>query len=286
MARKTGLGKGLDALIPGGEDTPLRDGVLNIRIDQIIANPRQPRTHMDSEELNDLAASIREHGVIQPLIVMPGPEADQYTLIAGERRWRASSLAGLESIPVIIRHVSEQQQLELALIENVQRADLSPLETAEAYHQLTEEFGLSHEEVAQRVGKSRVSVTNTLRLLKLPEVIQATLAEGKITEGHARAILSLPSTQAQLAVLQAILTHDLNVRQTEELVRKYSGQRPTQTPLPTQPPEIKELEERLRDHLGTKIKLNHGKEGGGSLTIYYYSDEELDHLVTQILREE
>jgi ParB family chromosome partitioning protein len=201
--------------------------------------------------------------------------------VAGERRLRAARLAGLDAVPVVIRQVTPQEQLELALVENLQSADLSPLETAEAYHELVEEFHLSHEEIALRVGKSRVSVTNTLRLLKLPEAIKTALYEGKLSEGHARALLTLPSISAQLAALQTVLDQDLNVRQTEELVRRYSGQRLEPAVKPQPSAEINAIEERLRTSLGTRVELRHGKKGG-SLVIHYYSDEELDHLVHRL----
>lgn len=282
-ARRTGLGKGLDALIPGS-DMPSGDGVTYLRLDQIIPNPYQPRASMDPQQLQDLATSIREHGVIQPLIVTNTAQPNTYQLIAGERRWQASRLAGLESVPVIVRAASEQQQLELALIENVQRSDLLPLETAEAYRQLSTDFNLTHEEIASRVGKSRSTVTNTLRLLDLPEAVRQALASGRISEGHGRALLALQSSQAQLAVLQTVVVNDLNVRQTEELVRKMSGERPPHKAKPGLAPEIKAIEERLRDHLGTRVNLNHGAKGG-SVVIHYYSDEELDTLINRILGE-
>ena len=197
----------------------------------------------------------------------------------------AARQAGLEAVPVILREASDQQRLELALVENVQRADLSPLETAEAYRQLAEDFHLSHEEIAARVAKSRVSVTNTLRLLKLPDIVQKTLAEGRISEGHARALLSLATPQAQAAALQTILLHDLNVRQTEALVRRLSGERPPQREKPTPLAEITALEDRLQASLGTRVRLTH-RQKGGTLTIHYYSDEELDALVARLIGEE
>ena len=258
MARKSGLGKGLDALIPGGQQVALEGNVIEIPIENINANPMQPRQIMDEEHLADLANSIREHGILQPLIVTRDARTEGYTLIAGERRLRAAKLAGLESVPALVRLASDQQRLELALIENVQRADLGPLETAEAYQRLNDEFGLSQEEIAGRVGKSRVAVSNTIRLLKLPEVARQALAAGKISEGHARALLQLPTPQAQLAILQTVLEGDLNVRQTEELARKYTGERPPHPPASEPLPEIKALEERLRDHLGTRVSLHHG----------------------------
>ncbi len=286
MAHKGGLGKGLDALIPGEvTDQPNTNaGVAFVQIDLISPNPLQPRSLMHSEELEDLSNSIREHGVLQPLVVTFDPLTGLYTLIAGERRLRASKLAGLDRVPVIVREVTNQERLELALIENVQRSDLSPLETAEAYRELAEDFHLSHEEISTRVGKSRVSVTNTLRLLKLPDGVLKALAENQITEGHARALLALPNPQGQNAACQTIIAHEMNVRQAEELVHKLMGKKPEPAPEKVTPPEVKEVEERLREKLGTRVTLQHGKKGG-SLTIHYYSDEELDSLLRQLLGE-
>ena len=282
MARKGGLGKGLDALIPGDFSAPQVESDNFVPINSIIPNPRQPREIMDEDNLNDLANSIREHGILQPLIVTREPMSDAHVLIAGERRLRAAKLAGLESVPVIIRSASEQERLELALIENVQRADLSPLETAEAYRKLADEFNLSHEEIATRVGKGRVAVTNTMRLLKLPEQAKKALAEGKISEGHGRALLGLPTTQAQLAALQTILKNELNVRQTEELIRKLGGQKPPAMPAKPVDPGVKEIEERLCERLGTRVTLKHGQKGG-TVTIHYYSEEELSGLLDRLI---
>ncbi len=284
MPPKSGLGRGLGALIPGEEEErPLAGGnVLMVEVDAIAPNPRQPRSHLAPEELAELTASIREHGVLQPLIVTPAETEGRYVLIAGERRLEAARLAGLTSVPVIVREATDQQRLELAIIENVQRADLSPLEEAEAYRQLAEDFHLSHEEIAARVGKSRVTITNTLRLLKLPDVVKNALIEGKISEGHARALLALPTPEAQSAALRTILAQELNVRQTEELVRKLNGERPPQKLPPPPPPEIAELEERLRARTGWKVVLRAGRKGG-TLTIHYYSNEELDALLNRLL---
>lgn len=288
MARKSGLGKGLEALIPteqiprAEEGIAASPGILYVPVRQVIPNPHQPRTHIDPDELADLASSIREHGVLQPLLVTRGNQLDQYILIAGERRLLASRQAGLEQVPVILREVSEQQRVELALIENLQRADLSPLETAEAYRQLAEDYGLSHETIAERVGKSRTSVTNTLRLLKLPIEIRQALAEGVISEGHARALLGLPTSQAQIAALQTIRKKDLNVRQTEALVQLLIGQKPPAPPKSAKPPELAEIETRLRQSLGTKVSLQPSRNGG-TLIIHYYSNEELTALVEHLL---
>lgn len=292
MTRRSGLGKGLDALIPGGDFQPEKPsaqgdsgGVMLIPLERIQPNPRQPRVNFHPQELAELAESIRQHGVIQPLLVTQASDGQSYTLIAGERRLLAARQAGLSQIPAIIREANDQERIELALIENVQRADLSPLETAEAYRQLAEDFNLPHEQIAARVGKSRASVTNTLRLLKLPAAVQKSLAEGKISEGHARALLALPTPQAQIAALQTILKNDLNVRQTEELVRKLSGQRPPTAPRRALPPELAELENRLRLSLGTKVTL-HPRRRGGTVVIHYYSAEELDALINRFLNKD
>jgi ParB family chromosome partitioning protein len=288
MTKKTGLGRGLDALIPSGDFTPEilpatpPSGYETLPIAVINRNPRQPRSQIHQEELAELAASIRENGILQPLIVSPADEPGKYILIAGERRLLAAGLAGLDSVPAIVREASEQQRLELALIENVQRTDLTPLEAAEAYRQLADDFNLSHEQIAQQLGKSRVSITNTLRLLKLPEDVRQSLARGEISEGHARILLSLPTPQAQSAALHTITSHELNVRRTEDLVHKLLGQRPTPEAKPTPKPDVSFLEERLRERLGTRVNL-HQRKKGGTLVIHYYSDEELDALVLRIL---
>jgi len=286
MARKSGLGRGLDALIPPVDGGKVREpsggGVNLLPVEHILPNPRQPRSRIDPDELSELADSIREHGLIQPVIVTSGDQEGEYILVAGERRLLAARLANMERIPAIIREATDQQRLELALIENLQRADLNPLESAEAYRQLAEDFNLSHEEIAARAAKSRVTVTNTLRLLKLPPIVQHALLEGKISEGHARTLLGLPTSQAQAAVLQTILTHGLNVRQAEALVRKMSGEKPPPRQKTPPLPEINALEERLRDSLGTRVSLNH-RRSGGTIVIHYYSNEELDTLVGRIL---
>jgi ParB family chromosome partitioning protein len=292
MTKKSGLGKGLDALIPGGEFTPVPGeqpqqaaGIEMVAVQAISPNPRQPRTKINPDELAELAASIRENGIIQPLIVTRAAQPGAYTLIAGERRLLAARQAGFELVPVMVREATDQQRLELALIENVQRADLSPLEAAEAYRQLAEDFNLTHEQIATRVGKSRAAVTNTLRLLKLPESIQTGLAQGLITEGHARALLTLGTPQAQMAAFQSVIHKDLSVRQAEELARKLAGQKPTTTPRPEPIPEVTALEDRLRQHLGTRVRLN-PRKNGGTLVIHYYSAEELDALIEKLIGEQ
>jgi ParB family transcriptional regulator, chromosome partitioning protein len=283
-----GLGKGLEALIPTGQGAAAElvsgtAGVMQVPVSQVSPNPRQPRTHFDSVELEELAASIREHGVLQPLIVSKKDKGSGYLLIAGERRLQASIHAGLKTVPVIVRQTTDQEQLLLALIENVQREDLNPLEEANAYHQLKEEFGLSHEEISSHVGKSRVAVTNTMRLLKLPKVVQTALVEEQITEGHARALLMLETPVSQTAALHQVVARDLSVRQTEDYVRRLKGEKPAAKAKPAPLPDIVALEERLQSALGTRVNLRHGKEGRGTLTLHFYSDEELNSLLDKLL---
>jgi len=305
MPQRPGLGKGLDALIPSStskQTLPATDGgVLQLATDVIVRNPRQPRkSEFDEKDLNELAISIREHGIIQPLIVSQG-EGERYILIAGERRLRAAKKVGLRTVPAIVRQANDRELLELALIENIQRADLNPLEEADAYYQLTEDFGLSHEEVARRVGKSRPAVSNTLRLLHLSDTVKAALINGyshadendqdleqqaesrfRLSEGHARTLLHLPTHQAQDAALRTVEKGKLNVRQTEELVKRWGGEKKPLIPTKTAAPEVLDLERQLESSLETEVKLRHGKKGG-TITIRYYSDEELDKLLGRLL---
>jgi len=284
MPQKSGLGRGLGALIPGGENAQTENSIMLVPVEMVLPNPRQPRRTMQSEELQELTASIRENGVLQPLIVTVGERDGQFILIAGERRLQAARLAGLSTVPVLVHQATDQQRLELAIIENVQRSDLSALEEAEAYRQLAEDFDLSHEEIAGRVGKSRVAVTNTLRLLRLPDSVKNALIESRISEGHARALLALQTGEAQTAALRTVLVQELNVRQTEELVRKLCGEKPKHKQKSAPSPDVSELEERLRSNLGTKVSLHPGRKGG-TLIIHYYSDEELNALMDRLLKE-
>lgn len=285
MVKRRGLGKGLEALIPPGQWESREPGagqyIRQVPVGQIVPNPQQPRVQTDASELAELATSIAEHGIIQPVIVTQ--VAGDYQLIAGERRWRAARQAGLETIPVIVKEASPQEMLELALVENLQRADLNPLEEAAAYRQLMDEFGLTQEQVAERVGKSRSAVANTVRLLSVAAAVQAALLEGKIAEGHGRAILRLPTPEAQTAALRTIVKRGLSVRQTEELVRRLLGKKRVSEPRPPSP-EIIMAQERLRQRLGTKVDISHTKKGG-RIVIHYYSDEELHALLERIALE-
>jgi len=283
MPKHSGLGKGLDALIPGSSSASSggEGGAAQIPIDLIQRNPRQPRQAFRENELDDLAMSIREHGIIQPLIVAPG-RGGVYTLIAGERRLQAARKAGLKTVPVVVRNASDQQLLEIAIIENVQRADLNAIEEADAYQHLAREFGLSHEAIAARVGKSRVAVTNTMRLLDSAPAVKQALVDGRITEGHARALLAINAVKGQEAALRTVVNLDLSVRQTEQLARKLAGVKPTARKKAGRNADVSDIERRLRASLGTKVALKHGKKGG-ALTIYYYSGEELDGLLEKLL---
>jgi ParB family chromosome partitioning protein len=279
------LGRGLDALIPAAES---RAGATEIPIAQVSPNPHQPRQTITEESLAELAVSIREHGVIQPLVVTQA--GDEYQLIAGERRWRAAQLAGLVTVPAIIKETTPQQMLELALVENVQRADLNPLEEASAYRQLMDEFGLTQEEVAERVGKSRTAVANTVRLLRLPDDLKEALATGRISEGHARALLSLPTARLQRQALATIEKRGLNVRQTEDLVRQLQAELEESADdktvrEPPLSPQDRDAVEKFQARLGTKVNLVRGKKGG-RLVIHFYSEEELQAIYEAIVGKE
>lgn len=282
---KGGLGKGLGALIPLAASQ-----LTEAAVEDIVPNPRQPRHSIDSASLEELANSIREHGVIQPLVVAEvQPEerslfgGARYQLIAGERRWQASKLAGLTRVPIVVKEAAAEQSLQMALVENIQRDDLTALEEAAAFRQLAEEFGLTQEKIASRVGKSRVAVANALRLLNLGDEARAALASGKITEGHARALLGLATAQDQILALNIILAKDLSVRQTEELVRRMvaSPRRPRSGHEPSR--EVAALEDEFRGALGTKVSLLRSAKGG-KLVIHFYSDEQLQALYETIVR--
>jgi len=276
--RHSGLGRGLSSLIPQRAQP---SGITEIPIERISPNPRQPRQRFDADELEALAASIREHGVLQPVLVTE--TLDGYQLVAGERRVRASQLAGLERIPAVIRELAERAQLEVALVENLQRADLGPMEAAAAYQALISEFELTHEEIARRVGRAKSTITNTLRLLDLEPRVQAALVDGGLSEGHARAIGGLPiETQPRVAL--TVVEQGLSVRQTEELVRRLREPRP-ETPV-SQPreldPDLERVEEDLRRRLGTKVTLARSRKGG-RIIIEFYSDEELSQLYDRLI---
>lgn len=301
MPQNFGLGRGLSSLIPpknkisqppkdynyfgaqpelaASAPPLLEEGkkVEEIEIFKIASNPHQPRKDFDEEKLKELAASIKKNGIIQPLVV--AQKGSTFELIAGERRLKAAKIAGLTKVPVIVREADDQQKLELAIIENIQRHDLSPLEEANSYSKLSQEFGLNQEEIALKVGKSRSAVANKLRLLQLPVEIQKALREEKITEGHAKAILAIPDPEKQKALFELILKNNLTVRQTESKTREISI-RPHKR-IVSQDPEFKEIEEKLVRKLGTKIKLSKSGQGG-KIIIEFYSREELNSLVEKL----
>ena len=290
-----GLGRGLSALIP---DTPVEPrqaalgAVYEAPIDSIAPNPEQPRTTFDDDALDELTASVREHGVIQPLLVTqlpaePGASGGaRYQLIAGERRLRAAQAAGLDRVPVTVRESVPREQLVLALIENVQRQDLNPLEESRAYKRLVDDYGLTQQQVAERVGRSRVSVTNRLRLLDLSQQAQQALVGGSISEGHARALLALRDPDGQLDALARVQREGLSVRDTERLAQRMAdgGRKPRPTAAPA--PDVEAVVEALRRELGTKVSMRRGARGRGTLTIHFGGDEELNGVLDRLLPED
>ena len=280
-ARKTGLGRGLDALIPVDHPSV---GFAEVELSDVSPSPQQPRVHFDDETLRELAASIDEVGVLQPIVVRPGDPEGTYVLIAGERRLRAAALAGLATIPAVIRSAeSDERYLSEALIENVQRKDLSPLEEAAAYRNLLEDFGMTHEQVAGRVGKSRSAVTNTLRLLQLPAPIQGMLEREELSAGHARALLSLDDEAYAVHIAQRAVAEGWSVRTVEDAVKERSTivepKRPRMTEV--RPAAIIELEERLSERLSTSVTIKARGEGG-QMVIKYGSLEHLEQIYRQL----
>ena len=301
-ARKSGLGKGLDSLIPMGmelegiqksapkkEETPkteeqelkAEESQVFLKISQIEPNRDQPRKQFDEDALMELADSIKQYGVLQPLIVQKKEE--YYEIIAGERRWRAAKLAKLKEVPVIIKDYTPQEIMEISLIENIQREDLNPIEEASAYQRLIDEFHLKHEEIAERVAKSRSAITNSMRLLKLDKRVQMMLVEGEISGGHARTLLALEDQELQFTAAERIIEHKLSVRETEKLVKdllkpKKSGKEQN---VPDEATALiyKNLEEKIRGILGTKVSINRKDENRGKIEIEYYSMDELERLM-------
>jgi ParB family transcriptional regulator, chromosome partitioning protein len=263
----------------------LSEGVRQLALDQISPNPQQPRNYFDPAALEELASSIRAHGILQPLIVTVNPnQPAQYWLVAGERRWRAARLALLETVPVIVREASPLQLVEWALVENLQRADLSPLEEAAAYQTLIDAFTLTQAEIGQRVGKSRAAVANTLRLLQLPREVQEALMDGRLSAGHARALLALPDEDLMRVALEQVLSRGLSVRQTEELVKQLTLQAGEPTPAAEEQPQpandsqLAHMENHFRSILGTRVNLSRNRDGSGRLVVHFYSDEELGQI--------
>jgi ParB family chromosome partitioning protein len=272
VAKTFGLGRGLDALIPRA--TPASD-IPEIALDRIARNPHQPRSHFDDAETAELAASIALHGVLQPIVVRATADG-AYELIAGERRLRAARIAGLTHIPAVVRESAGEDQLELALVENLQRQDLNAIEEAAAYRELIDRFELSHDEVARKVGKSRVAISNALRLLDLTAETREAIADGRISEGHGRALAALTVPELQRAALLIVIERHLSVRQTEELVRRKRDAGAARRSGPISG-DLADLEAQLRGLLATRVGIVRTRRGG-RLVIDFYSDEELDRL--------
>jgi ParB family chromosome partitioning protein len=271
--KKVTLGRGLDALIPTER---AGYGYMLLGIEEMRPNAYQPRKDFDEEGIEELAASIQEKGIIQPLVVRKGESG--FEIIAGERRWRAAQRVGVTKVPVIIKDVSDREAIELALVENLQREDLNPIEEAAAYEQLIGDFGLTHDEISKRIGKERSTITNQLRLLKLPDEVKQALIKGEITTGHARAILSLQSSSQSKDVLESIKRDKLSVRKTEKLVQRLSEQKEKVIKLYDVDPYIQHLTDDLKKTLGTQVKII-DKNGKGRIEIEYYSKNELERLI-------
>jgi|YNPNPStandDraft_1061719.scaffolds.fasta_scaffold17786_2 ParB family chromosome partitioning protein len=277
--KRSGLGRGLGALIPdleeGTEGTPIQ-----IPLDAITSNPYQPRRILDEEKLDELAASLREHGLIQPVVVRPSPEG--YQLVAGERRWRAAYRAGFTTIPALIRPCSDREMLEIALIENMQREDLNAIEAAEAYQMALSEFHMTQEELARRIGKSRAAIANTLRLLNLEEEIRQAIGEGRISEGHGRALLGVQDGRTRLRLMKRIEREGLTVREVEYLVQQsLEGGKSQVRKSRSHPinPHLQEIADQLSRQWGTRVWLKPRRMGGGTIMIAYHSEEDLERIL-------
>lgn len=293
MAAKRGLGKGIDAMI-SGDDTKAKKVVKEvikevdtIDINKIEPNSNQPRKNFNEDKIHELAESIKQHGLIEPLIVQKGKKGF-YTIIAGERRWRAAREAGVKEIPVVVKEYSDQQVMEIALIENIQREDLNAIEEAEAYEHLIKDFNLKQDEVAERVSKSRVAITNSLRLLKLDPRVREMIIEDKIKSGHARALLSVTDPEEQYRLAVMIFDNSMSVRETEKMVKKYladkdkptkeAKKKDTQTEL-----IYKDYEEKLKTVIGTKVNINNKGKGKGKIEIEYFSPDEFDRIIGMMM---
>lgn len=287
------LGKGLGALIagrsparrePGPAEGPPPAGMAQIPVDQIRPNPLQPRGVFNAERLGELAESIRSSGLLQPLLVRPS--GDHYELVAGERRWRAAKIAGLALVPAIVRHVADERLLETSLVENIQREDLNPIETAAAFERLSREFKLSHEEIARRTGKDRSTITNLLRLLKLPRDVQQLVAEHRLSTGHARAILGLPEEDLQRRVAEKACSQGLSVRQVERLVKRITATRePGPVEVAAEDPNVRAAIQELERVLGTRVRIVERGERRGRIEIDYFSEEDLERIYAIIVGE-
>lgn len=280
--KRQALGKGLDILLPQPPGAPMSEGksdLLKLSLGQIHPNPLQPRLSFQEDKLEELAASIKENGVIQPVVVRRS--GGGYEIVAGERRWRAAKKAGLEKIPAIILNVSDEKMLEMALVENIQRAELSPIEEAHAYHLLISQFSLTQEEVARRVGRSRAAVTNALRLLQLPEGIQRNVVQGELSMGHARALVPL-AKKDQLGLAQQIIRLGLSVRSAERRAKQLQRGAEHARPRPDKDPDVLAAESRLEDHWKTRAEIQ-VRKGRGRISLYFHSQEDLDQLFLGLL---
>jgi len=275
---KKALGKGLKAFLPEDYGILKEERFLDIPVDQLKPNPLQPRRKWDPESLEELAQSIRDTGILQPLIVVP--DGETYTIIVGERRWRAAKKIGRPTVPVLVRNLTEAQQHEAMLIENLQREDLNPIEIANAFQKMTQDFGLTQEEVAQKVGKDRASVANTLRLLKLPPEIQDLIADGKLSMGHARALIPIEDPEQLRLMANRIIRDGLSVREVEQWVRRFQSppEKPSQSPMD---PDLLIVQEELLKLLGTKVKIA-GDQNKGVLKIFYYTLDDLNRIYEKI----
>jgi ParB family chromosome partitioning protein len=281
MTKKPRLGRGLDALLGVDYAPPSeKDELKQLPLDVLERGKYQPRTHMDKGALEELAASIKAQGVVQPIVVRRLPTGS-YEIIAGERRWRAAQIAGLDTIPAVVRHVPDEAAIAIALIENIQREDLNPVEEAGALQRLIDEFGMTHQRVAEAVGRSRAAVTNLLRLLSLSEEVRKMLESGRMDMGHARALLALEGpTQTKAA--HEVVDRRLSVRETEELVRRLLERPTTRKRKRAADPDIRELQQRLGEKLGAKVRILHGRGGKGQFTVFYHSLDELDGILHRI----
>ena len=291
-SKKSGLGKGLETLIPVGEmeeidnlivkekKTEKNSGDTVLKISQIEPNKSQPRKNFNEDSLQELADSIKQFGIIQPLVVQKKDK--YYEIIAGERRWRAARIAGLKEIPVIIKDYSEQEVVEIALIENLQREDLNPIEEAQAYKRLLEEYNLKQDEVAERVSKSRTAVTNSMRLLKLSDKVQEMLIDEMITSGHARAILAIEDEELQYEIAERVMDEKLSVRETEKLVKAINNPKKKKDKVEINRAVYDELEVKIKDAIGNNVKLSPKANGKGKIEIEYYSTDDLER-ITDIL---
>ena len=296
---KKGLGKGLDSLIPMGSEIenitkPVKkaknepktneNGVIELKVNQIEPNREQPRKNFDEDALQELADSIKKHGIIQPLVVQK--KGEYYEIIAGERRWRAAKIAGLKHIPVVIKDYSEQEMVEIALIENIQRQDLNPIEEAMAFKQLMQEYDLKQDELAERVSKSRTAVTNSMRLLKLPQKIMEMVINNELSSGHARSLLSIEDEDLQIKVAELVILKQMSVRETENYVKKLQNNKNKSKDTKNTDNDFvyRDIENRIKEIVGTKVKVNHKNNGKGKIEIEFYSDDELERIYDLFLK--